>query len=526
MNWFEGFLKNRRESTLQLLLVVGIVVAANILAEEMVLRFDLTEDNRYTLSDASRDIAESLDDPVTVTAYFSENLPPQLSQAEDEFQNFLEEFRAYSGGNLEYEFINPNESDQAEQEAQQAGVRPVMIDVRERDQISQKRAYLGAVFRYEEKREVVPVIRPGSALEYTIASTIKRLTIEDKPRIGLLQGHGEPTQQEMAEISGELSQQYELTEVSGLDTAAVPADIEVLLVVAPGEELSQEELVQIDQYIMAGGRAVFAINRIQADPQRGTANPLATGIERLLAEYNIPVNPDLLRDGNGARIQVQQRQGAFTVVNQVEYPYLPLITNFGDHPVSKGLETVLFQFVSSIDTTQVDTSQSLTVLAKSSGEAGLASGRFNLNPMQSWSQRNFGQADIPLATAVEGTFRSAFAGVDTVQVPLERSRETAMIVFGDGDFAINGQGQQQQRLPEDNINLMVNSVDWLADDTGLIALRTKGVTNRPLESVSETTKTTLKYLNTFFPILLVVGYGVYRYQRRKVRRRKWLEAGV
>ncbi|MDX1639888.1 MAG: Gldg family protein, partial [Balneolaceae bacterium] len=103
MNWFEGFLKNRRETSIQLLLVTGIAVAVNLLASEILLRFDLTEDNRYTLSSASRDIAESLDDPVTVTAYFSENLPPQLAQAEDEFRNFLEEFRAWSGGNLEYE---------------------------------------------------------------------------------------------------------------------------------------------------------------------------------------------------------------------------------------------------------------------------------------------------------------------------------------------------------------------------------------------------------------------------------------
>jgi len=526
MNWFDGFLKNRRETVIQLLLVVGIAVTANMLADELVFRIDLTEDNRYTLSPASRDIAESLDDPVTVTAYFSENLPPQLAQAEDEFQNFLEEFRAYSGGNLEYEFINPNESDQTEQQAQQAGVRPVMIDVRERDQISQKRAYLGAVFRYEDKREVVPVIRPGSALEYTIASTVKRLTIENKPKIGLLQGHGEPARQEMAEIMGELGQQYEIAEVSGLDTASVPPDIEVLLVVAPEQELAQEELVQIDQYLMAGGRAVFAVNRIQADPQRGMANPLTTGIERLLAAYNAPVNPDLLRDASGATIRVQQQQGAFTVVNQVQYPYLPLVNNFGEHPISEGLETVLFQFVSSLDTTQVDSAQTLTVLAQSSDEAGLASGRFNLDPMQPWARRSFEQSNIPLAAAVEGTFSSAFAEVDSVEVPLNRSRETAMVVFGDGDFAINGQGQQQQRLPEDNINLFVNSVDWLADDTGLISLRTKGVTNRPLESVSQATKSILKYLNTFLPILIVIGYGVYRYQRRKVRRRKWIEEGV
>ncbi len=261
-------------------------------------------------------------------------------------------------------------------------------------------------------------------------------------------------------------------------------------------------------------------------PQRGVAQPLNTGIERLLAAYNVPVNANLVRDANAASIQVQQQQGRFQVVNQVQYPYIPLIQNFGNHPISEGLERVMFQFVSSLDTTQVDSTQQLTTLAMSSEQAGIARGRFNLNPMQEWSQRSFPQSYISLGAAVEGTFSSAFANNDTLNVELSSSQQTSLVVFGDGDFAINGSGQQQQRLPEDNINMMVNSVDWLADDTGLIELRTQGVTNRPLQSVSETTKTALKYLNTFLPILLVIGYGVYRYQRRKIRRRKWIESGV
>lgn len=526
-NWFDGFLKNKRETSIQLLLITGIAITLNLLGSELLLRFDLTENNRYTLSPASVEIAESLDDPVTVTAYFSEDLPPQLSQAEQEFQNFLEEFRAYSDGNMEYKFINPSESDQTEQEAQQAGIRPLSIQVRERDQVSQQRAYLGAVFQYGGKREVVPVIRPGTALEYSIASTIKQLTIEEKPKIGLLQGHGEPSQQEMNEVSSQLGQMYQVTEVSGLDTTAVPADIEVLMVVAPEQQLSQQELMHIDQYLMAGGRAVFAINRIQANPQRGMATPLNTGIEQLLASYNVPVNANLVRDANAANIRVQQQQGAFQIVNQVQYPYIPLITNFGNHPISKGLETAMFQFVSSVDTSQVDSTQYITSLVKSSEQAGVAQGRFNLSPMQEWGQRSFPQSHIPLGVAVQGTFRSAFANIDTVDVELASSQNTSMVVFGDGDFIINGRGQQQQqRLPEDNINLMVNSVDWLADDTGLIELRTQGVTSRPLVSVADATKTVLKYLNTFLPIALVIGYGIYRYQRRKIRRRKWIESGV
>lgn len=210
MNWFDGLFKDKKSSIIQLLLAIGIAVSTNLIAEKLVWRFDLTANNQYTLSQTSIDMAESLEDPVTVTAYFSENLPPNLSQVKDELVNFLEEFRAYSNNNLEYRFVNPNKDKATEREAQQAGVRPVSISVRKQNQMSQKRAYLGLKFSYQGQTETVPVVRPGGSMEYTIASKIKQLTIEQKPKIGLLQGHGEPTQQAMKQLTTELKQRYDI----------------------------------------------------------------------------------------------------------------------------------------------------------------------------------------------------------------------------------------------------------------------------------------------------------------------------
>lgn len=526
MNWFNGFLKNKKETGIQLVLIIGIAVSANLLADEMVTRFDLTENNRYTLSQPSIDIAESLDDPVTITAYFSEDVQPRLEQVRNELLNFLEEFRAYSDNNLEYTFINPNEGEATEQEAQQEGIQPVTVNVRERDQMSQKRAYLGAVFEYQGRKEVVPFIQPGSSLEYTIASKIKQLTIENKPKIGLLQGHGEPPQNEMQQLTQELNQRYQIAEVSGLDTTSVPADIETLLIIKPEQKLSQNELVAIDQYLMSGGHVVFAVNRVATRLQMGMANVQDTGINQLLSAYNIPLQPNLVRDASASAIRVQQNQGGFQIVNNVRYPYLPQVTNFSNHPISEGLESVVFQFVSTLDTTNIDSAQTLSVLARSSEKSGIDMGRFNLNPNQNWSPQSFTQSYLPLAAAVEGTLHSAFANVDTVDVSLKQSQQTSLVVFGDGDFVINGPQQRAQQLPSDNISLMVNTVDWLADDTGLISLRTQQVTDRSLDQVSDGTKTILKYTNLFLPVLLILGFGFFRYQRRKTRRRKWIEEGI
>lgn len=521
-----GFLHSKKEGIIQIFLLIGILICINILADSFIIRLDLTDDKSYTLSEASEDIAQSVQNPITIEGYFSAGLPPQLAQVQRQFKDFLDEYRAYSGGNVEYTFLNPNESEQIEAQTQQKGIQPIMIDVRERDQVSQKRAYFGAIFKYGEKQEVIPYIQPGAAMEYTISSTIKKLIATNKPTIGIFQGAGSALPDEMPQLAQILSQQYTIQNLAGLDTADVPANIEVLLVIRPKEMLTNNELAAIDQHIMRGGKVVFAINRVNTNIQEGNAEVLNTGIETLLAAYKTPINPDLLRDINSNTIGVRQNRGGFQFVNQVQYPYLPIIKTFGEHPISKGLESIILNFTSTLDLTLADTSIKINALAFSSDRAGTARGFFNLNPFQDWKEDQFIEKHLPVAALVEGQFNSAFASGDSVKVALKRSSKTAYIVIADGDLVINGSGNQAQALPEDNINLVANSVDYLADDTGLLQLRTKAVTNRPLDNVDESTKAWIKYLNVFVPILLVVIYGFIRYQRRKAKRRTWLEKGV
>lgn len=525
-NAFAGFLANRREAFLQVLLIAGTLIALTYTANQFLWRADLTENNRYTLAEASHDVAAELDDPVTVTAYFSSDLPARFGRTQDEFRSLLTEFRAAADGNVEFTFVNPNESKDTEREAQEAGIRPVTIDVRERDQISQQRAYLGAVFQYGDEREVLPFIEPGSALEYSIASTIQELTGDQTTVLGVLQEHGEPSLNEMPQMQEALDGRYDLQPVSGIDSTGVPPTVDVLIVARPEEALSTRAALAVDQYVMRGGRVLFALNRARPNMQFGQATPLETGLEPLLDTYGLPVRPDLVRDRNASAVQVQQQRGGFNVVNQVQYPFIPEISNFSSHPISDGLDRAVFQFVSSLDTTQVDTTAQLTVLARSSNRSARVSLPANVQPQQEWTVADFSDAALPVAGLLEGRFSSAFAGSDTLSVERTQSPETKLVVVGDGDFLVNGSGQQRQQLPEDNINFLANSVDYLADNTGLLSLRTQRVTSRPLEQLTPTTTTLLKYLNVMVPILLVVGYGLFRYRRNQARRRRWREAGL
>ena len=525
-NAFAGFLANRRESLLQVLLIAGSLIALTYVATQFLWRADLTENNRYTLASASHDVTRDLDDPVTVTAYFTDDLPARFGRTKDEFQALLQEFRAAADGNVEFTFVNPNEDDAAAKEARQAGVRPVTIDVRERNQMTQKRAYLGAVFQYQDQREVLPFVEPGSAMEYTIARTMRKLTQDDQAVLGVLQGHGEPGLDAMPQLRDALSGRYDLQPVSGVDTAGVPPDVDVLLVARPQNELPTQAALAIDQYVMRGGPVLFALNRAQANMRFGQARPKTTGLEPLLDTYGLPIRPDLIRDRNASPVRVQQQRGGFTVANQIRYPYIPQIANFADHPISSGLDQAVFRFVSSLDTTQADTTAQVSVLARSSAQSARASLPTNIRPQQEWTVSDFSGAAFPVAGVIEGPFSSAFAGVDTLSVERTQSPETRLVVVGDGDFLVNGSGQRQQRLPEDNVNLAANSIDYLAGNTGLMSLRTQRVTSRPLMQLTPTTQTILKYLNVLLPILLVVGYGLVRYRRNRAQRQRWKEHGL
>lgn len=146
------------------LLVVGIVLVINFLSNELHVRIDLTDDRQYTLSRATIDLLKDLEEPVTVKAYFSKDLPANIAQTRKDFQDLLVEYNNRSQGMIAYEFINPNESEATERLALENGVQPVMINVREKDQVKQQKAFLGATISLGEKVDVIPFVQPGSAM--------------------------------------------------------------------------------------------------------------------------------------------------------------------------------------------------------------------------------------------------------------------------------------------------------------------------------------------------------------------------
>lgn len=491
-----------------ILLITGILILINFFANRFFLRLDLTKDREYSLSKATKNILKSLDDPVTVTAYFSEDLPPDIGKVKKDFKDLLVEYDNYSDGRVVYQFINPNEGQETEMEAQQAGIQPVMINVRERDQMKQQRAYLGAVIQYGGKKEIVPLIQPGSAMEYALSTNIKKLTLKEKTKIAFLQGNGEPSLSEIQQLNQQLSIMYDVQTFTFNDTSKIPAYIKTIIVIAPTDTVNPKYFDQFDEFISSGGRILLAINRVKGDLSTASGSSVYTGFENWLSKKGIDVEDDFVIDANSGNVMVRQQSGMFTMNTPVKFPYLPIITKFADHPITKGIESVILPFASPIKITSADSNLRVINLAVTSDKSGFEKPPIYFDVMKQWTRNDFLSSSLPVAVAMEGKIHSS---------------PSKMVVFSDGDFVVNGSGQNAQRLQDDNINLMANAIDWLSDDTGLIELRTKGVSSRPINpDLEEGTKTFLKYLNFLLPIILIIGFGIVRYQFRRKQRNKWL----
>ncbi len=490
-----------------IILVVVIIVIINILSDNYSFRIDLTQGGEYTLSRATKNILQNLEKPVTVTAYFSKDLPPNIGNISGNLKDMLIEYGNRSGGMVVYKFVSPNESEALEKEAVQNGIRPIMINVREKDQVKQQKAYMGAVVSMGDEKERIPFFQPGSAMEYALSTAIKKLSVVDKPSIALIQGHGEPAINDLMQVYNELGILYNVQSLKLTDTTRISEKIKTIAIIRPTDTIPSSQLVVLDNFLARGGNIFLALNRVEGNFTNVSGTSVSVGLEDWLRKRGITVTDNFIVDAKCGAVTLQQQEGSFTMATQIQFPYLPVIVKFADNPVTKGLEAVSLQFASPI-TFAGDTSLKFTPIAFSSEKSGSLRTPLYFNVQKQWQTIDFPMSNLVVAAIIEGK--------------LSGNVNSKMIIVSDGDFAV-GSAKAGNQLPRDNVSLLVNSIDYLSDDTGLIELRTKGVTSRPIREMEAGTKTLLKWINFLAPIILIIIYGLVRMQVNKNKRIKRME---
>ena len=531
-------------------IILGILVLINFLSTRRFARTDLTEDKRYTISKATKEVLGTLDDIVTITVYFSTS-PAEVAQIGRNVRDVLDEYKAFSK-NLQIDFVNPaNFNEVQKQELLLKGIRDVQINVTKKDKAEIANVYMAISIGYSGKEEALPLVQSTANLEYELTSAILKVTTKEAKTVGFLTGHGEldindqnyQQFRQLLDINGK--GQYNVTAVSLQDGKAVDETVTTLVVAGAQQPLTEREKYELDQFIMRGGRAVFLVDPIQIQPGTMQATPLSTGLNDLLEHYGVKLGNNLLIDKrfhDNARFQ----QGFMTVFQP--YPYFVQIRkpNFSvENVVTSQLEVLTLPWTSSLEPIAKE-GITATTLAKTSEFGQTFQGYYNLMP-------NFQIPDAetqayPVAVALEGQFKSFYAdkevppvpsndttGAEDSQVPtptqdteapttITESTQTQIVVVGNAQFLT--------QMRRDGVDFFLNTVDWLTLGDALIGIRSQTITNRPLQiktrdgdfrEVSEIEKNIIKYLCIAGIPLLVVIFGLLRYVLRN-RAKRMVEA--
>jgi len=458
-------------------IIIGIILI-NYVCYFIFFRFDLTSNNRYSLTKQSIQITRSLEKPLFVKAYISRNLPFPYSQNSKYIIDFLNEYKSRSRGKIKIEFINPSKRRQR-REAVQAGIQPLTFTEMGSSSYQAKEGYLGLVMIYGNKKEVIPIIGNVQDLEYDITRRIRKLAYPEKKTIVIEKGHNEIEM--MDQVKKYLKEDYDIDEIN-VDSTDIPLKASSFIMIAPQGNITKEGQKRIDDYLMNGGNIGFFLNRYTIDKKTFIAreNKLAS-IDSLLQKYGLHMDKGIVCDLQNEQVMLVSKRGNFSIQSPVPFAPFVLCTNYDQR--LKGPRSVLFPFVSAV-----------------SGGEILASSWY-LNPLGGGlrppKDKKFNT--YPLVVYKKG-IHSAFSN--------KKNPNARVLLVGSGNLV------SPEYISQSSAVFFLNLVDWLTEDVGLITIRAKNTGLVPLKPIGQGTKLTTKFIVIILPILIVLLYGYYRRRKR------------
>lgn len=374
---------------LQLANAIALIVLINMIAADRFFRIDLTEEKRYTIKPATRELLESLDDEVYVEVFLEGELNAGFRRFQNAIRETLNEFRVYSGNKVNFTFVDPaaamSASAQNEyiRELAAKGITPTNVVERVEGETSAKLIFPGALVSYGGLETGVMLLKGNDAqspegeinqsiegVEFEIANAIYKLFNTDRKRVGLLTGYGQLDSLDIAGFNNALLEQYDVRKVD-LSRRSTLDGYQVVIVNNPTRPFSEADKYKIDQFIMRGGKVMFLLDRSDASMdsashEHSLALPRDVNLDDMLFRYGVRINYDLVQDRNAAMYPIVTGQsGDRPRMQMLEWPFFPLINHYADHAATRNLDAVVTRFVSSIDTVRADGVRKLPIMMTS-----------------------------------------------------------------------------------------------------------------------------------------------------------------
>ena len=557
--------KHRAKSLIQFVLAAAVLILINVLANTRIGgtplygAWDLTEDKRFTLTDNTVRQLEELEAPLTVRVLLTGKLPANYERLKEKIADLLLDFQGYND-QVEWEFSDPLSGDadvvrqRQEQLQKDYGIAPIsVVSVTTAAERATNVVYPYAVLTYGTRQRVVPLLAsalPGmseerrinqaeSLLEYNFSRAIESVTSDDKPLIGFLLGQGELPGANTIDLLRTLREDYDVGPVFLDSFALIPPDIKLLVVAKPTETFSDFDAFKLDQYVMHGGKVIWAIDRVAMDIDslqgRNEFYPEARdlGLDDLFFKYGFRLPPVLALDLSSTRISmVTSRSADGPNIQLLPFPYHVKAIPRGEHPIVKNLDPIDLRFPTVLEAVNDDPRVTRTTLLATSPRAR----RKRLPaPIDLDAQKysidldRFNEPDLPLAFLLEGTFTSPYANRlrrEDARMLQENNLDfrgesvpTSMIVISDGDVLSNSVGTNPPYYPLGfnkfekfqyaNKTFIQNAIEYLLNPDGVIAARGKEVRLRLLDKEAAVADASYwRILNIGLPLLLLAIFGV------------------
>jgi ABC-2 type transport system permease protein len=568
--WLTLFvLIKQRQKELRGTIMIGLLVvfiALGVLSQYAFTRIDFTTEKRFTISSVSRQIMNGLPKPVKVTVYLQgKGLPGGMKRLQNATKDMLSDLSAYSHHQLQFEFVDliaslknlsPDQQKQTYEDLGAKGVVGQKLSFKTDDGVSEKLIFPEAVVKTGDKEVVVNLIqtRIGSSeeeqlnnsiqnLEYAFSSAIKKAVSGGKQQIGFTEGHHELTDLQLNDAMKALSDGFE---VGRLNLATIPfkalQNIKLLVIPKPDRRFTELEKFKLDQYIMHGGRVLWTIDQVSAelDSLRGHGGEQLAFAKQLnlddqLFRYGVRINYDLIADMNCSPIPVSTGNvGGQAQIQMLPWLFNPLFMPVSKHSIVKNLDAIHSEFVSTIDLLETKDIKKTVLLTSSPYNKKISAPHvLSLQALeQEPNPKDFQSTPKTVGVLLEGKFISNWRNrplpdslKEQVSI-LPESKPAKMIVISDGDILKNQVGGDGSPYPlgydrytqqtYGNRNLLLNIADYMTDDSGLIALRTKEIKIRLLNRVRiRNEKLYWQLVNTAGPLALVLICAIFQHYIRK-----------
>ena len=546
-----------------LLFTLCILLIVNIIGSQFFHRFDLTQDKRYTLSQTSLNILKEVKEPLIIDVFLKGQFPSEFKKLQTETQQILEEYKAYNK-NITFQFINPIENDEERDTIMQSfierGLTPVNVTIEDKGKQTQEVVFPWAIATYNGRSVKVPLLKNimGAStaekvvssvqhLEYAFANAFNTISKNKEKKVAIIKGNGELRDIFMADFIKQVRENYYIGTFTLDSVAKKPNEslaylkkYDLAIIAKPTEKFSDEEKQVLDQFIINGGKTMWLVDQVNMemdslynDSGASLAYPLDLNVNDLFFKYGIRITPTLVKDIMATPIALATgEKGSATQYTQYPWFYSPLIYPYAKNPIVSNLDALKFEFVNGIDILKNDVKK--TVLLQSSPYSKLIGTpvEVNLNmvterPEQS-EFKNTG--NITVAVLMEGKFNSVYENRvlpfpdNTFQ---SQGKINKMIVVSDGDIVKNQLDKNFQPLElgydkwtnklYGNKEFMMNCVNYLLDDNGLINIRSKEVT-LPLLDKEKVYSSYIKsqLITVGLPIIILVFFGLtFTYIRKR-----------